>query len=65
MLDKELCRIFNVDPFMEWIINRLDDLEDQIHLGSLNDEALIAVKSQYAALIEARDAYWEIHIKKA
>ena len=64
MLDKELCKLFKVDPFMEWIQNKLDDLEDQIYSNSLEGDDLIRVEAQYNALKEARDSYWAIHIKK-
>lgn len=65
MLDKYLCKVFNIDPYIEWIQNKLDELEDELHSGKLERETFIQVKAAYDALIEARDKYWEIHIKKA
>lgn len=64
MLDKELCKLFKVPPYLEWIQNQLDELEDALYSGELDSEASVQVKSRYNALIEARDKYWEIHIKK-
>ena len=64
MLDKELCKLFNVPPYLEWIQNQLDELEDELHSGKLELDTWIKINAQYEALKEARDKYWEIHIKK-
>lgn len=60
MLDKELCRRFNVDPFAEWIQNQLDKLEDKLYSGSLEGEDKARVQLLYDAYIEARDTYYQL-----
>ena len=60
MLDKELCKIFKVPPYLEWIQNQLDDLEDGIYSGQLDPETLTRFKIRYDALVEARDTYCEM-----
>lgn len=60
MLDKELCKLFKVPPYLEWIQNQLDELEDALHSGELDPEAFARVKVRYDALREARDTYCEM-----
>lgn len=64
MLDPQLCRIFKIDPFMEWVQNKLDDLEDELYSGKLETETYLQVKAAYDALIEARDTYWKLTSKQ-
>lgn len=60
MLDHELCVKFGVHPYMEWIQNKLDDLEDELYSGKLETETYLQVKAAYDALIEARNTYCDI-----
>ena len=64
MLDKELCKKFGVAPFMEWIQNELDELEDMLYGSEIETSTdYAAINSRYQALIEARDKYALLHTK--
>lgn len=62
MLDKQLCKLFGVKPYLEWIQNQLDDLEDQLYSGKLSSESMLKVRAKYEALIEARDTYCKMEV---
>lgn len=59
MLDKYLCKQFNVPPYLEWIQNKLDELEDKLYDTKLDKSSTeyVEIKSKYDALIEARNTY--------
>ena len=62
MLDRELCERFQVKPFMEWIQNELDDLEDQLYNGPIETSTeYAAIATRYNTLIQVRDKYAQLH----
>ena len=61
MLDKWLCKLAGISPFIQWLISELDDLEDLLYSESVSEETKAAVKIKYDALISVRDKYCELH----
>lgn len=63
MLDKELCAIFGVDAFTQYIINELDYIEDQLYQQNISPIRYIELKARYEALKEVRNVYCDLKKK--
>ena len=61
MLDKWLCKLAGISPFIQWLISELDDLEDLLYSESIDEETKATVKIKYDTLISVRDKYCELH----
>ena len=61
MLDKELCEIFGIDEFTQWLMKELDEAEEELS----NKGQLVATTSilRYQFLKEVRDEYCK-YLKK-
>lgn len=58
MLDKELCKMFGVGEFEQWIIAELDSAEDTLFSDEkMPIEDFIRLSSRYDTLKEVRDVY--------
>ena len=64
MLDKELCELFGVDEFKQYIMKELDWAEEQLYDEHLPPIRYIEVKSKYDTLKAVRDKYCEFINKK-
>ena len=65
MLDKELCAIFGIDTFTQYIMKELDYVEDQLHEQNISPVRYIELKGRYEALKEVRDVYCELKKKNS
>lgn len=57
MLDPELSKVLNIDPFTQYIMKELDEAEDDVHSENLSHDDSIAKKARYELLLQIRDAY--------
>ena len=65
MLDKELCTLFGIDEFTQYIMKELDYVEDQIYEQNVSPVRYIELKARYEALKEVRDAYRDLKKKNS
>lgn len=63
MLDKELCALFGVDAFTQYIMKELDYVEDQLNDQNISPVRYIDLKARYETLKEVRDAYCDLKKK--
>lgn len=61
MLDKYLCKLAGISPFLEWLMNELDRLEDILHSESATADIKAITKIKYETLLTVRDQYCELH----
>lgn len=57
MLDPELSKVLNIDPFTQYIMKELDRLEDELHTSILSPYRFIEARAQYNQLRAIRDEY--------
>lgn len=57
MLDVKVAEMLNIDPFTQYIMKELDDLEDDIYSNEYSQTDLIAIKARYEQMLKVRDAY--------
>lgn len=60
MLNKDLCKAFNIPAFIQWLMSELDLLEDILHSSKIDPDMYEKTKSRYDVLIEVRDKYFEL-----
>ena len=65
MLDKELCTLFGIDEFTQYIMKELDYVEDQLYEQNVSPVRYIELKARYEALKEVRDAYRDLKKKNS
>lgn len=65
MLDKELCTLFGIDEFTQYIMKELDYVEDQLYEQNVSPVRYIELKGRYEALKEVRDAYRDLKKKNS
>lgn len=65
MLDTELCALFGIDAFTQYIMKELDYVEDQLHEQNISLVRYIELKGRYEALKEVRDVYCELKKKNS
>lgn len=63
MLDKQLCALFGIDQFNQWVMAQLDYVEDQLYASEISSPRYIELKARHQALKDARDVYWAINQK--
>ena len=64
MLNKQLCAIFGIDEFNQWLMKQLDYIEDQLYASDISSPRYIELRAKHQALKDARDAYWAINKKQ-
>lgn len=57
MLDPQVCKLFGVDEFTQFIMKELDQAEDQLYDPQLTPIRYIEIRSRYDAFKEVRDTY--------
>ena len=63
MLDRQLCAVFGIDKFTQWVMKQLDYVEDQLYESEISSPRYIELKSRYQTLKEVRDAYCSLNVK--
>lgn len=57
----ELCTLFNIDEYMQWLINTIDAIDDKlISLDETNITKILELTIMKNTLIQARDKYYEM-----
>lgn len=57
----ELCALFNIDEYMQWLINTIDAIDDKlISLDETNITKILELTIMKNTLIQARDKYYEM-----
>lgn len=57
----ELCALFNIDEYMQWLINTIDAIDDKlISLDETNATKILELTIMKNTLIQARDKYYEM-----
>lgn len=57
MLDKQVCKALDIDPFVQKLMAELDWAEEQLYDPNITPIKYIEVKSRYETLKELRDTY--------
>ena len=57
MLDNTLCEAANIDPFMQQIMEKLDQAEDRVYQVDITPLQYIEAKAEYETLKQIRDLY--------